>query len=55
VKPHRIASTLDDYQAAIAAYTEAIRLDPEYALAFAARSLVRAEYAGIFATGARDS
>ncbi len=28
-----------DLPAAIAAYTEAIRLDPRYALAFAARSL----------------
>jgi serine/threonine-protein kinase len=30
---------LEDLQAAIAAYTEAIRLDPNYALAFAGRSL----------------
>lgn len=31
--------SLEDLQAAIAAYTEAIRLDPNYALAFASRSL----------------
>jgi TolB-like protein/DNA-binding winged helix-turn-helix (wHTH) protein len=31
--------SLEDLQAAIAAYTEAIRLDPNYALAFAGRSL----------------
>jgi TolB-like protein len=34
-----------DYQAAIAAYTEAIGLDPNYALAFAQRSLAFASYA----------
>jgi TolB-like protein/Tfp pilus assembly protein PilF len=33
-----------DYPAAIAAYTEAIRLDPHYALAFAARSMVLSDY-----------
>ncbi|HEV2442875.1 MAG TPA: TIR domain-containing protein [Steroidobacteraceae bacterium] len=37
---------------AIAEYTEAIHLDPNYALAFADRSLARAEYAGLGATGA---
>ncbi|MGH8201662.1 MAG: TIR domain-containing protein [Steroidobacteraceae bacterium] len=37
---------------AIAEYTEAIHLDPNYALAFADRSLARAEYAGRAATGA---
>jgi tetratricopeptide (TPR) repeat protein len=35
-----------DLPTAIAAYTEAIRLDPHYALAFAARSLAVAIYAG---------
>jgi TolB-like protein/lipoprotein NlpI len=35
-----------DYQAAIAAYTEAIGLDPNYALAFAQRSIALANYAG---------
>jgi TolB-like protein/Flp pilus assembly protein TadD len=37
---------------AIAGYTDAIRLDPGYALAFADRSLARAEYAGRAETGA---
>jgi TolB-like protein/Tfp pilus assembly protein PilF len=35
-----------DFPAAIAAYTEAIRLDPHYALAFAARSLALSGVAG---------
>jgi TolB-like protein len=35
----------------IAAYTEAIRLDPNYALAFASRSLAYTLYGGEFATG----
>jgi len=39
-------------QTAIAAFTEAIRLDPNYALAFAGRSLAHAGYATEFATGA---
>jgi TolB-like protein/DNA-binding winged helix-turn-helix (wHTH) protein/Flp pilus assembly protein TadD len=39
------------FQSAIAAYTEAIRLDPSYALAFAGRASALTEYAG-FATGA---
>jgi TolB-like protein/Flp pilus assembly protein TadD len=39
-------------QAAIAAYTEAIRLDPTYALAFAGRSNALARYAQIRARGA---
>jgi TolB-like protein/tetratricopeptide (TPR) repeat protein len=38
-------------QSAITEYTEAIRLDPGYALAFAGRSLVRSGYATEFATG----
>jgi len=38
------------YQSAIAAYAEAIRLDPNYALAFAGRSLARSRYAAEFAT-----
>jgi TolB-like protein/lipoprotein NlpI len=37
------------YQSAIAAYTEAIRLDPNYALAFASRSVARSNFAGEFA------
>jgi TolB-like protein len=46
------------FQTAIAAYAEAIRLDPNYALAFAGRSRAHGGYAGEFATGAgeiRDS
>jgi TolB-like protein/tetratricopeptide (TPR) repeat protein len=39
-------------QSAIAAYTEAIRIDPNYALAFAGRSRVLTDYASGFATGA---
>jgi TolB-like protein/lipoprotein NlpI len=42
----------EDCQAAIAAYTEAIRLDPSYALAFAGRSSAYTAYAAEFATGA---
>ncbi len=41
-----------DLPAAIAAYTEAIRLDPHYALAFAARSFALSTYAGEAATAA---
>ena len=41
-----------DLPIAIAGYTDAIRLDPGYALAFADRSLARAEYAGVAETGA---
>ena len=50
-------STVGDTLAEIAAYTEAIRLDPDYALAFAARSLARTLYATDFAPRAavRDS
>jgi TolB-like protein/DNA-binding winged helix-turn-helix (wHTH) protein/Tfp pilus assembly protein PilF len=40
-----------DCQTAGAAYTEAIRLDPKYALAFAARSSAHSCYAEEFATG----
>jgi len=40
---------------AIAGYTEAIHLDPGYALAFAGRSLARAEFAGRAETGAAVS
>jgi TolB-like protein/Tfp pilus assembly protein PilF len=41
-----------DLQSAIASYTEAIRLDPSYALAFAGRSIALSGYAADFATGA---
>jgi TolB-like protein len=46
-----------DFQTAVAGYTEAIRLDPEYALAFAARSLALTSLSRNFATGPaiRDS
>jgi TolB-like protein/Flp pilus assembly protein TadD len=40
-----------DLPTATAEYTEAIRLDPNYALAFAGRSLALSGYAGEFATG----
>jgi TolB-like protein/Flp pilus assembly protein TadD len=45
-------SDANGLQAAIAAFTEAIRLDPNYALAFAGRSLAHGGYATEFATGA---
>jgi TolB-like protein len=41
----RTAETAEQEQAAVAAYTEAIRLDPGYALAFAERSLELTNYA----------
>jgi eukaryotic-like serine/threonine-protein kinase len=40
---------------AIAAYTEAIRLDPHYALAFAGRSMALSSYAEETATGTREN
>jgi serine/threonine-protein kinase len=40
-----------DYQTGIEYYAEAIRLDPNYALAFAGRSLAIGVYAGQFAKG----
>ena len=42
----------EDIPPAIAAYTEAIRLDPNYALAFAGRSVVLTAYTSEVATGA---
>jgi len=44
--------TAGNLQTAIAGYTEAIRLDLNYALAFAGRSRAYTNYAGNFATGA---
>jgi eukaryotic-like serine/threonine-protein kinase len=44
-KAHVAARSDKDYQTAITAYTEAIRLDPTYALAFANRSLALSSYA----------
>jgi tetratricopeptide (TPR) repeat protein len=41
-------------QTAIAAYTEAIRLDPNYSLAFAGRARAHDGYAAEFATGAAE-
>jgi TolB-like protein len=38
-------------QAALAEYTDAIRLDPRYALAYAARAVIEVAYAQEFATG----
>ena len=40
------------YLGVIAAYTDVIRLDSSYALAYAARSFAQSRYAGEFATGA---
>ena len=45
------ASSGLDFQAAIAAYTEAVRLDTNYALAFANRSIALANYAATYASG----
>jgi TolB-like protein/DNA-binding winged helix-turn-helix (wHTH) protein/Tfp pilus assembly protein PilF len=39
-----------NWETAIAAFTEAIHLDPNYSLAFAGRSLALSEYAGEFAS-----
>jgi TolB-like protein/Tfp pilus assembly protein PilF len=41
----RMATRAEEDRAAIAAYTEAIRLDPNYAMAFSARSVARIDYA----------
>jgi TolB-like protein/Flp pilus assembly protein TadD len=45
-----------DLPTAIAGYTEAVRLDPHYAMAFAARSIALSDYAALVETGtqARD-
>src|SRR5262249_26791931 len=40
-----------DTLAAIAAYSDAVGLDPNYAIAFAARGYTQGTYAGFFATG----
>jgi TolB-like protein/tetratricopeptide (TPR) repeat protein len=44
-KAELAAQDVKDFQTAIAAYTEAIGLDPNYALAFASRSLAISSYA----------
>ena len=51
-KAYNTRADARDCQIAVAAYTEAIRLDPKYALAFAARSSAHSCYAEEFATGA---
>jgi TolB-like protein/Tfp pilus assembly protein PilF len=51
-RAHAAQHNGQDSQTAIAEYTEAIRLDPNYALAFAARSTARAQYATVFSKGA---
>jgi tetratricopeptide (TPR) repeat protein len=48
-KAARSGQGASSYQNAIAGYTEAIRLDPNYALAFSGRSLALSNYAGEFA------
>ena len=45
--------SLEDLQAAIAAYAEAIRLDPDYALAFAGRSLTLS-FSALFSQSGRE-
>jgi TolB-like protein len=52
MKAYSLAHNGNGYQAAIAAYTEAIRLDPNYALAFAARAAAIESF--LIATGAPD-
>ena len=52
VKAYYSGTEGKDLQSAIAAYTEAIRLDPNYALAFAGRSRMYTGYATEFAKGA---
>ncbi len=47
LKAYSSAHNGNDYQAAIAAYTEAIRLDPNYALAFAGRAAALLFYASV--------
>jgi TolB-like protein/Tfp pilus assembly protein PilF len=56
LRASRVGHDEKGLRARIAAYSEAIGLDPHYARAFADRSLALNEYAGAFATGsaARD-
>jgi TolB-like protein/DNA-binding winged helix-turn-helix (wHTH) protein len=51
LKASNMAHDAKDAQAAIAAYAEAIRFDPSYARAYAARSLALTDYADNYATG----
>jgi len=50
-KAQLAAHSGNDHQTAIAAFTDAIELDPSYALAFANRSIALATYAGVHARG----
>jgi TolB-like protein/Flp pilus assembly protein TadD len=52
VKAYQSRAEGSDIPGAIAEYTEAIRLDPNYALAFAGRSFALADYTAEVATGA---
>ncbi len=51
LKASNMVHDAKDIEAAIAAYADAIRLDPNYALARAARSLALTDYADFYATG----
>ena len=51
-KAHLSGQDEQDAQSAISAYTEAIRLDPAYALAYAGRSNAYSSYAEEYASGA---
>ena len=55
LKAFYMVHNAQDEEAAIAAYAEAIRLDPDYAIARAARSLALTDYANNYATGATIS
>jgi eukaryotic-like serine/threonine-protein kinase len=55
MKGYRSIREARDFATAIAAYTEAIRLDPNYALAFAGRSMALSSYAEEAATGVREN
>jgi eukaryotic-like serine/threonine-protein kinase len=54
-KGYRSIREARDFPTAIAAYTEAIRLDPNYALALAGRSMALSSYAEEAATGRREN
>jgi eukaryotic-like serine/threonine-protein kinase len=51
LRASNMAHEAKDDEAAIAAYAEAIRLDPSYALALAAQSVALIDYADYYATG----
>jgi len=51
LKASNMVHDAQDDEAAIAAYAEAVRLDPSYALALAAQSLALTDYADNYATG----